>query len=183
MKLKMRTSWLFLTILIKYFLPIELSMAILNWKVFFFSSCFTIKSAHQDFIFSVLPDVIILTEKFWRHLLPRGPQRAAAVQKLLVVFEECLSRSLHAWSQPAPLWLGELTRPTKISPSFPNLKVLSSCCRFPLWDLLRVQGCSNLTPLKTLQRLKLFEQLVLDVSFSFCFLSLLSFFPVFFSVG
>lgn len=53
-------------------------------------------------------------------------------------------------------------------------------CRFPLRDLSRVRACSNLAPLKTLQRLKLFEQLALDVSFSFCFLSQLSFFLLLF---
>lgn len=53
--------------------------------------------------------VLVATEILWRHLQARGTPGKAAVQQLLLVFAERLSRSLHARSQPTSLWLGKIT--------------------------------------------------------------------------
>lgn len=73
-----------------------------------------------------------------------------------------------------PLRFGSVSSHT--SPPAPLSKPQSSVS--PQWistsDLQWARSSSNLTPLKALQRLELFEQLALGVSFSFCFLSLRS---------
>lgn len=53
----------------------------------------------------------VLAGGVWRYLQAFGSADQAAVQELLVVFEEHLPRSLHSRPQPAPLWLGEITHP------------------------------------------------------------------------
>lgn len=56
------------------------------------------------------PSACHSTGRLRRHRQTSGPPCTAAVQELLLVFEERLSRGLHTWSQPTPLWRSKITR-------------------------------------------------------------------------
>lgn len=93
-----------------------------------------------------------LTEGVWRHFKACGAPYAIELQELLVVFEEHLSRSLHSWSQPTPLWLGKITDPHHQLSPFQTSELCLATVGFHFGSPEGILCSSNLTPLKALRR-------------------------------